>query len=202
MVRIPEIKICGITTVEEIKIINQLPIDYIGFVFAKSKRQVNLMQALQLQQYLREDIKTVGVFVNEDVALINRAIRDLQLDVVQLHGVTEQQMIKAINGNIWQAIAMTSTFKQALYPTNDGIDGYLFDGRTPGSGQPFNWDLMQGLDFEQKLILAGGLNHYNVAKAIQKVRAAIVDVSSGVEKDNLKNDTLIKKFVRSVKHGD
>jgi phosphoribosylanthranilate isomerase len=61
---------------------------------------------------------------------------------------------------------------------------------------------MQGVDFEQKLILAGGLNHHNVAKAIQKVNPAIVDVSSGVEKDNLKNETLIKKFVRSVKHGD
>lgn len=200
MSRVPKIKICGIKTVEEIKIINQFPIDYIGFVFAKSKRQVNLTKAFTLKQQLREDIKTVGVFVNEDVLLVNKAIKILELDVVQLHGVEDQAYINKINGTIWKSIVATEDYQQKLMPENEGVEGYLFDGRTPGSGNTFNWELIQGLDIQQKIILAGGLNYKNVAQGITTVNPAIVDVSSGVEENNLKNYDLIEKFVRSVKN--
>jgi phosphoribosylanthranilate isomerase len=200
MYRVPEIKICGITTLEEIKIINQLPIDYIGFVFAKSKRQVNLIQAKRLQHYLREDIKTVGVFVNENLSLVNKASEVLSLDVIQLHGTETRGYIKQIKGTVWQSTAATSKLNQKLLFKDEKIKGYLFDGQNPGTGKTFNWNFIQTIDLQEKLILAGGLTDKNVKVAIKKVKPDVVDVSSGVEKNNKKNYDLIRQFVRSVKN--
>ena len=80
------IKICGITKLSEIEDLNELKPDYIGFVFAKSKRQIDGKTACRLKENLDKDIKTVGVFLNNTEEDILNVLKEVELDVIQLHG--------------------------------------------------------------------------------------------------------------------
>lgn len=194
-----KVKICGITMPEEIIIINQLEVDYIGFVFAKSKRKVTLEKALKLKKQLNSRIRTVAVFVDAPIEQVNRIAKALEIDIVQLHGNETSAYINQINFPVWKAQKVIDRIRVI---DNEKIDGYLFDGRNPGSGEPFNWEILK--NYREKitsteLILAGGLTKNNVGEAIECVQPTIVDVSSGVEKKHMKNKEMIEEFIRRIK---
>lgn len=198
----PQIKICGLQTLDEINIINHFPIDYVGFVFAPSKRQVSMEQVLYLKNSLRKDIKTVGVFVNEPMEIINSIITQCPLDIVQLHGEeTEKECSKSFS-SLWKSIPIQSSKSINHIQTYTSVDGFLIDTFSPeskgGTGKTFNWDLVKNLSNHHFIILAGGLNENNIALAIKTVRPHVVDVSSGVEKNNHKDKNMIDKFIRKV----
>lgn len=194
----PEIKICGIKTTEEIQLINGYPLQYIGFIFAKSKRQVTTEQAAALRKQVREDIKVVGVFMDQPVDFILEAIHTCGLDRVQLHGAESDALIRQMPVPVWKSIAVKdqeSLKKLTAYP---GAEGLLLDtfhkGATGGTGKVFNWNLVKDLSLRQQLILAGGLTPDNVTEAIDAVHPDVLDLNSGLETDLMKDPVKVARL--------
>lgn len=202
MVTKVEIKICGLTTVEDIEKVNKLELDYVGFIFAPSKRQVTPEKAKQLIEKLNPRIKTVGVFVNETIDRVNKIADFCLLDIVQLHGSETPSYCQEICKPVWKALSIGAKEDVERYRLYPDVSGILLDTFRPGivggSGQTFSWDLAKDIP-KDKLILAGGLSPSNVSLAIDVVMPRIVDVSSGVETNGIKDKEKIKEFIRSVK---
>ncbi|MCT4542543.1 MAG: phosphoribosylanthranilate isomerase [Vallitalea sp.] len=198
-----KVKICGITTKKEISLINKYDIDYIGFVFAQSKRQVTVEQVIQLRKSLREYIKTVGVFVNHPIKEVNDIARKCGLDVCQLHGEEKQWECLEVNTEVWKSISIKDEKSIIELDKFKKVNALVLDtyvkGEKGGTGKNFNWELAKGLSTKYKIALAGGLNPTNVEDAIEIVRPQIIDVSSGVETNGKKDESKIKTFVRRVK---
>ncbi|QUH25300.1 phosphoribosylanthranilate isomerase [Serpentinicella alkaliphila] len=203
---VPKIKLCGIRTLEEINIINNFPIDYVGFVFAPSKRQISTNHFASLKDSLRKDIKTVGVFVNESISTINYIVDKYGLDLVQLHGNETEDYCRCIIAPLWKSISVKSMESVNVLNSYKSPIGFLLDTYSPtsrgGTGETFNWNLVKGISNTHNIILAGGLNEHNVCSAIKTVKPQVIDVSSGIEKDNTKNQQLIDKFIGRVMAND
>ena len=200
----PEIKICGIKNIEEINIINILKPDYIGLVFADSKRKITPEEAKILVSNLNKKIKIVGVFLDAKVEFIEEALNQVKIDVIQLHGNEDMEYILKLKeffeGEIWKSISVNNEFTDTLinkFPQDIVI---IFDSKNGGSGKPFDWEKIKGISGKRKIVLAGGLNNNNIRSAINIVNPQIVDVSSGVEKDNKKDVEKINEFIRNVKN--
>ena len=196
-----KIKICGLFRNQDIDYVNAYQPDYIGFVFAKSKRQVTYQLAKQLKQQLDPNILAVGVFVDSNLDIIEKLADDKIIDLVQLHGNEDvayiRQLKKRIQLPIIKAIKMSNNvdLKKLNYP----VDYYLLDNVVSGSGQTFNWSLIKEID--KPFFLAGGLNLNNLDQAL-KIKAYGLDLSSGVETDGCKDRNKIEQVVRRVKNGN
>ncbi|WP_175631796.1 phosphoribosylanthranilate isomerase [Virgibacillus siamensis] len=196
------IKICGIQSEEAAQAAVDAGADYIGFVFAPSKRQITPERAAEITAGLSSSIRKVGVFVNETKENIEQTAKTAGLDVIQLHGDEPPEFAADLDYPVLKAYPMTSDFpsKAPVYP----CDYLLVDSpRGPnrgGNGTTFDWKLLSdsGLDPE-KIILAGGLTPDNVQAAITAVNPAGVDVSSGVETNGQKDAAKISRFVRGAK---
>lgn len=198
-----KVKICGIKKKEEILFLNQLQPDYLGFVFAESKRRISVEQAKELISLMDKNIKSVGVFVNADLDFVRRVVEEAGIDVVQLHGDEDQDYIDQIKSiEVWKAIGVSdSGFNEKIEDYR--IDKILLDtavkGVRGGSGKTFDWQLAKEVAKERDIILAGGLNPENVAEAISIVNPYGVDISSGVEDEFGKNYNKCKKFIEEVR---
>ncbi len=199
----PTIKICGIKTEEEVQLMNHYPVTYIGFIFAKSKRQLTLEKAAYLRPMVRGDIKVVGVFMNQPIDFIQEAIEHCSLDVVQLHGDETEEMIALLPGPVWKSIAVKGAESLPLLDNYPSAEGLLLDtyhkGATGGTGEKFNWHLIDGLKLTQKLILAGGLTPDNVEEAIKTVHPDILDLNSGLETDLIKDPEKVEQLFMTLK---
>lgn len=200
------IKICGLSRALDIEYANQTRPDYIGFVFAKSKRQVSDEKAYQLKQLLDPGILVAGVFVNEDMDRVIVLCKHRIIDMVQLHGEEDNSYIetlrKQISNPIIKAIRVKRMEDINMAEQTDS-DYLLFDayreGQYGGSGEVFDWNMMKRID--KPYFLAGGINCGNVRQAIMQVKPYAVDISSGVETNGIKDkDKMIDiiKIVRSV----
>lgn len=202
------VKICGIRRSEDVEYLNNLKPDYAGFVFAESKRNVDVNTAYDLIKNLDRKIKKVGVFVNEEISKVRNVAAFLNLDVLQFHGDESQDYMDNFNDyTVWKAIRISEK-SDISQLTNYHVDGILFDSKVKGfyggSGRKFDWNLIKGAKaiLKCKFILAGGINVDNVLKAVEMVRPDVIDVSSGVEVDGFKDYELMKDLickVRSVK---
>ncbi|MDI3311481.1 MAG: phosphoribosylanthranilate isomerase [Thermoanaerobacterium sp.] len=202
------VKICGIRRSEDVEYLNNLKPDYAGFVFAESKRNVDVNTAYDLIKNLDRKIKKVGVFVNEEISKVRNVAAFLNLDVLQFHGDESQDYMDNFNDyTIWKAIRVSEK-SDVFKLTNYHVDGILFDSKIKGfyggSGRKFDWNLIKDAKaiLKCKFILAGGINVDNVLKAVEMVRPDVIDVSSGVEVDGFKDYELMKDLickVRSVK---
>ena len=203
------IKICGITKPKEIEFINELHPDYIGFVFAKSKRKVTGEEASTLAKPLDKSIKTVGVFRNNSIEEIEEVLKFIDLDVVQLHGSENEEFIKELkskgNFKIWKAISIGEDFDSSK-SLDYSVDAFLLDGSAPGSGKRFEWNLVDRSRFNKKFILAGGINEDNVLEGIKLFNPDGIDVSSGVEvvTENgfIKDYEKMKRIIRKVRESN
>ena len=183
-----KIKICGITQIDEVRFINKSDVDYVGFVFAESKRKVDAEQAAMLSESLREGILQCGVFVDHTPEEINDIAKYVGLDIAQVHKNYTREMVAKIDIPVWYAVNVKDegSIKEinaaSKYKNVVGIvaDSYV-KGQSGGTGEAFNWDLLSGVDKDAFLVLAGGLNEDNIESAIEKVKPAVVDVSSGAE---------------------
>lgn len=196
-----KIKICGLFQEADIDYVNEAKPNYIGFVFAKSKRQVDYHQAKLLKDKLDPTIKAVGVFVDSDIDKITSLVNDRIIDIVQLHGSEDHQYIKKlkqdINVPVIKAIKVTSS--KDLNDLDYPVDYYLLDNRTSGSGKAFDWSLIKELD--KPFFLAGGIDLNNLDEAISKASYGI-DVSSGVETNGVKDHDKIIEMVRRIRDGN
>ena len=194
-----KVKICGLKRIEDIEYVNELQPDYIGLVFANSKRKVELEQAKELISKLNKNIKAVGVFVNEEPDKVRNIAEVAGLHVLQFHGnESYEYMEKFKDFEVWKALKINEDFdfKSLNY---DICSKYLLDNVKPGSGETFDWKLVTGKIKSEQIILAGGLTTENVGEGIKAVKPYGVDVSSGVEKDGLKDFYMIKTFIDKVR---
>ena len=179
------VKICGLTRAEDALLAASSGATHAGLIFAESsKRRVDSNASAIADAARSSGAKTVGVFQDQDVAFVAATANDLGLDAVQLHGKeTGLDSFKTAlpeNCEIWAA----SPVGADVTPERAGADRVLYDtqkdGRTGGTGEMFDWSLLNGRPALSNAFIAGGLNPSNVRDA-QKVGSYGIDVSSGVE---------------------
>ena len=216
----PKVKMCGISKVETIPAVVEAKPDYMGLVFASSKRQVTVDQAKTLveelhKQYTKrynngaeqsndDEIKTVGVFVNETLENLVTIATEVNLDVVQLHGDEDEAFIQSLkertNVEIWKAVQIRSAADAEAW-IDSSADMLLFDAyhkdERGGTGEVFDWSCLD--EFERPFMLAGGIDSTNVARAIRTVRSYGIDISSGIETDGVKDNEKITAFTKLVR---
>ncbi|WP_261087024.1 phosphoribosylanthranilate isomerase [Streptococcus mitis] len=192
-----KVKICGLSTKEAVETAVSAGADYIGFVFAPSKRQVTLDQASELAKIIPSHIQKVGVFVLPSQAHLLEAIEKVGLDLVQVHGQVADDLFEDLPCASIQAVQVDGNG----HVPNSQADYLLFDAPVAGSGQTFDWGRLDTIGLTQPFFIAGGLNEDNVARAIQHFSPFAVDVSSGVETDGQKDHEKIRRFIERVKNG-
>ena len=222
----PKVKMCGISKVETIPAVVDAKPDYMGLVFAPSKRQVTVDQAKTLVEELhkqyanrynrdaeqysnqtlihQEFIKTVGIFVNETLDNLVTIATEVNLDAVQLHGDEDEAFIQSLkertNVEVWKAVQIRSAADAEAW-IDSSADMLLFDAyhkdERGGTGEVFDWSSLD--EFERPFMLAGGIDSTNVARAIRTVRPYGIDISSGIETDGVKDDEKIKAFTNIVR---
>ena len=190
-----KVKICGLSTVEAVETAVLAGADYIGFVFAASKRQVSLEQAQELAKRVTGKTKIVGVFVSPSLEDLELAIGRVPLDMVQIHGTFDEALIPLISVPVIRAIQLSDQEAQV----SSQADYLLFDAPVAGSGQTFDWDLLKDQKIQQDFFIAGGLTVDNVRQARETFQPYAVDVSSGVETDGRKDIEKIKAFIEGAK---
>lgn len=220
----PKVKMCGISKVDTIPAVVEAKPDYMGLVFAPSKRQVTVDEAKILVEELHkqyamkynsaveqsgnDEIKTVGVFVNETLDNLVTIAKEVNLDAVQLHGDEDEAFIQALKEKtdveVWKAVQICSAADAEAW-IDSSADMLLFDAyhkdERGGTGEVFDWSCLE--EFERPFMLAGGIDSTNVARAIRTVRPYGIDISSGIETDGVKDDEKIKAFtniVRTIAH--
>lgn len=194
-----KIKICGLKREEDIRYVNKYKPHYVGFVFSKSKRQINLEQAKFLITHLDDSIKSVGVFVDETLEFVCNIAKTLGLDIIQLHGSESEEYMKHFEEfTLWKALKIDSR-NDILNLNYKYADGIVLDNKIAGSGKSFDWNIARDINLKKDLILAGGINEKNVYTAISKVHPDVVDVSSGVETFGHKDLNKIKVFIEKVR---
>lgn len=197
-----KVKICGLKREEDIYFANMLKPDYVGFVFAESRRRVDKDRARELSGKLDKKIKKVGVFLNESADEVKRIAEYCGLDVLQFHGEESPGYCRLFRQEVWKAFRIKN--KESLKELEEyEVDGYLLDtfvwGQYGGTGKSFNWDIAVGLSRSRFVILSGGLTPENVKKALETVRPQVADVSSGVETAGLKDPEKMRKFMAKVR---
>jgi len=169
--------------------------DYVGFVFAESKRQVSLEQAHELAKLVTGKTKIVGVFVSPSLEDLEQAIAQVPLDIVQIHGTFDEALIQKISVPVIRAIQLSDQKTKVTSPA----DFLLFDAPVAGSGRTFDWDLLKNQKIQQDFFIAGGLTVDNVRQARETFQPYALDVSSGVETDGRKDIEKIKAFIEGAK---
>lgn len=200
-----KIKICGIRRADEVAVINDFPISYAGFIFAKSKRQVTADQCNELVLTLRNDIKKVGVFVDEDINKVLEIVKTCHLDVVQLHGNESVDYIKKIPVPVWKTIQVKDEASLVRIGTyKDDVEGILFETYHEklkgGTGKTFDWHLLDEVDRSEgyQMILAGGINPGNAKEAIEIVKPSVLDVNSGLEEEGFKTRNKVEELFKEL----
>ena len=225
----PKVKMCGISKVETISAIVDAKPDYMGLVFAPSKRQVTVDQAKTLVEELYkqnvvennseaeqtepvttldtasfETIKTVGVFVNETIENLLKIAVEVKLDVIQLHGDEDESFIQILkeqsNVEVWKAVQVRSAADAEKW-IDSSADMLLFDAyhKDERGGTGEVFDWSSLDEFERPFMLAGGIDSTNVARAIRTVRPYGIDISSGIETNGVKDDEKMKAFTNIVR---
>ncbi|MCS5420994.1 MULTISPECIES: phosphoribosylanthranilate isomerase [Psychrilyobacter] len=203
-----KIKICGLQRVEDIGMVNKNLPDYVGFIFAESKRKIAKEKAKELIDKLDKRIKTVGVFVDERREDVEKTAKYCRLDILQFHGEETAEYCGQFRGRyeIWKAFSVKNRgIEERLLKYKEHTDLCILDaynkGVRGGSGKVFNWDLIQGMSKKYKIALAGGITYKNILEAVGKVEPYIIDLSSGVETDGVKDGEKIKNVIQKLRRG-
>lgn len=194
-----KVKICGLSRECDILYANELMPDYIGFVFAKSRRQVSMEKAYALKSKLDEGIKAVGVFVNEPIETVEKIVSEEIIDIIQLHGNEDETYITELRKHTDKQVIKAyrvDTEEDIKIAKKTVADMILLDNGSGGTGRCFDWKLISELSMPY--FLAGGINTENVSQALS-MKPYAIDVSSGVENDGVKDFDKMKKIVDSVR---
>lgn len=198
-----KVKICGIRRPEDVQSINQSKPDYVGFIvdFPKSHRSVSIEALQNLTSQVDSSIEKVGVFVDTPLEVIADLLNQSIIDIAQLHGKQDENDIKQLKEltpkPIWKAFSVNSNtdLREAEASSADLV---LLDHESGGTGQTFDWSLIQ--DFNRPYLLAGGMNETTIPRALAELKPDGIDVSSGVETNKFKDPEKIERIVRMIKH--
>lgn len=196
-----KVKICGLTRPEDMAAVNAARPDYIGFVFAESRRQVTPRQARELKSLLDPGVLSVGVFVNPPVEETAALARKGVIDLVQLHGGEDEETVRRVKAAtglpVIKAVSVSSA-ADVIRWRDSAADFLLLDNRAGGTGQVFDWSLLPPLN--RPWFLAGGLNETNISAALA-LSPYCLDVSSGVETGGVKDKDKIRRIVEMIRKG-
>lgn len=200
------VKICGITDYEDASMAVELGAGALGFIFARSPRQITPQKARDIIRAMPPFVKTVGVFVDEGPAAIKEIIHDCGLDLVQLHGDESPDLccdlmpytIKALRIKDESSLRTSRIYLGKVRALL--LDTYSKD-KAGGTGRTFDWQLAIKIKkLGIPIILAGGLGPSNIDGAVSTVRPYAVDVNSGVEeRPGKKSHTLMKDLMEKVR---
>lgn len=195
-----KIKLCGLSRPCDIETANELKPEYIGFVFAsKSKRYITPEKAANLKRLLNPSIKAVGVFVDENPENIASLLSSGTIDICQLHGSEDETYIHNLRQLTDRAIIKAFRIQSAsdIEAVNRCTAEYVLLDSGAGTGTIFNWALIHGI--QRPYFLAGGLGIDNIEAAVKLFHPYVVDVSSGIETDGLKDKTKMAAFTAAVR---
>lgn len=197
-----KIKICGIKRFEDIEIVNRYKPDYIGFVFADSKRKVSHELASKLKNNLDLDIISVGVFVDADQEEIMELFGKGVIDVAQLHGSEDEEYIAGLKDKTNQKLKIINAIEMSEEVDLDSYEStqadFLLLDSGKGSGKTFDWRLIRK-NLKKDFFLAGGLDVSNVCQAIKEFKPYAVDLSSSLETDGYKDENKIKEIMEVIR---
>jgi len=199
-----KVKICGTTSLKDAFLAVESGADAIGFIFYKmSPRNISQKEAKEIILQLPPFIETVGVFVNETSDKINRIAEQCKLNSIQLHGEESPALCRRVKRKVIKAFRVKnadSLKSIASYKVSGFLLDSYNDGSKGGTGQVFDWNLALRVKKQGPVILAGGLNPYNVFTAIHRVKPYGVDVCSGVENSpGIKDHEKVRAFIKSVR---
>ena len=196
-----KIKICGLRHLEDIGIVNKYKPDYIGFVFADSKRKVTHKLAAQMKSILDPDIISVGVFVDADVDEIIELFDDGVIEIAQLHGNESEEYIRNLKEKTDSKIKIINAIEMSgeldLLEYDNSIADYLLLDSGKGSGKTFDWRLIRH-DLDKDFFLAGGIDTSNVSEAIESFNPYAIDLSSSLETDGFKDENKIREIMEVI----
>lgn len=211
------VKICGIKTPEMLRVAAQAGARFIGFVFyPPSPRYVAVDTAKELALMLPTGVRGVGLFVDPTDGELEDVLGKVQLDMIQLHGSEPPERVREIKEKYAMPILKAFAVREAddlLYVESyDAADWFLFDAKPSssstegiqggygGSGESFDWLLLQGKNFSKPWMLSGGLTPQNLAQALEILKPDAADVSSGVESSRgVKDADKIRAFITAAK---
>ncbi len=212
-----KVKICGLSEIKHTLVAAEAGADFLGIVFAPSRRQVSPEKALQLTEAihnLKNRPAVVGIFVNSTAQEVNHIADYCRLDWVQLSGgeswqyclkikkpvikvihIAKEQEIENVIAEIERGYSLRKEELICLLDTQ-ALDAY------GGTGQVFNWQLAEEVSARFPVMVAGGLTPANVGKLVKKVQPWGVDVSSGVESNGKKDVSKIRTFIQTVRNAE
>ncbi len=205
-----KIKVCGLTSKENIKEIIDLNVDMVGFIFEpSSKRFLKNKKVIAEVIAAADKVETVGVFVNPSPQLVTECIEKYKLDYIQLHGqesvdfcalfFKKVKVIKAFGINEFFDFNILEKYKTSCHL-------FLFDTYTlqhGGSGKLFDWSLLENKNVPLPFILSGGIDidHVEKIKSLKLKNLWSIDINSRFEtKPGIKNIEKIKKFVHALRN--
>ena len=221
--RTTQIKICGIKSVAIAEAVGKLLPEFIGFVFARSKREVTPAAAGEMIRALRQtgsSAKAVGVFVNPTLEQLASVLAEAPLDIVQLHGAETPDYCEGIKAHfphiaVWKVLSVTESamengaaeLARSIESYSGAIDAIMLDTQGGGTGRTFHWELIPVVKARAAaaalpLFIAGGLQPDNVGELVTTYVPDGVDVSSGVETNGEKDITKIAAFIERVRAVD
>jgi phosphoribosylanthranilate isomerase len=202
--RVPRVKICGITNIEDALHASACGADALGFVFYPgSPRFVDPEQTRRIIAELPPMLTTVGLFVNQSPARIREMVEFCGLNTVQLHGEEEPDQCSYPPCRVIKALRLKDGMNESAFSAYR-VSALLLDAYVPdkfgGTGQCCDWTRATEIASRHRVILAGGLNPENVSDAVRQVRPYGVDVSSGVEKrPGQKDPEKVATFIRMAR---
>lgn len=203
-----EVKICGITNLEDALFAVKSGADALGFIFyKKSKRYISPNKVKSIVKNLPKKILKVGVFVDAKAVTLNKISKECNLDILQLHGEESVQFcagfknVKVLKGfRVGKDINLAEVLKYKTF-------GVLFDTYSAsihgGTGKQFDYSQLAKIrkQIKNKLFLSGGLKAENVREAVKKVQPNWVDVSSSVEiGPGVKDWNKVSEFISKAKN--
>lgn len=211
-----KIKLCGMMKPCDIEYANRVKPDFVGFIFANTRRKISAAQAKQFREALDAEIPAVGVFVNEDIPVIASLVQDGCIDMIQLHGEEDADYIRCLREvcdvPVIKAVKV-QTVEQIRQTAALPVDYLLLDtyrkGVLGGTGEAFDWELLreakaaagdtaEGELFGKPYFLAGGLHAGNLREAAA-LGSYGLDVSSGIETDGSKDFTKMVEVMELVR---
>ena len=221
IVGIPEVKICGITNIEDAEAAIECGANYLGFIFyEKSPRNITpekCAEIIKKTKGINSNFKAVGVFVNKKFEQVLKIVQDCNLDIVQLHGEERFEYVENLVNTlssyldkgensyieVWKALRIKDKKDLEQVKEFPNVEGILLDTFNKdaygGTGKTFDWEILKDFYPEQKIVLAGGLSAENVQLAIESFYPDVLDISSKIELKPGKKDLVkLKKLFKSL----
>lgn len=203
-----KIKMCGLRRPDDIIYANECLPDYIGFVFAESRRKVSGREAKKLGEQLDPSIKKVGVFVNEPLRSLISISEEAGLDIIQLHGDEGEEYIKEVKHEtgkeLWKAVRvrMVKDIQEAQrLPADKLLLDSFSEESYGGTGKVMDFAVLDQADIRKPYFIAGGLTVENLPEILKKAEPYGIDISSGIETEGVKDGEKMLKVIQCVRGG-